>query len=1047
LRIAAIALAAILLTVAGLTTLGTGPASADTTATGATLTTTVASAPVGTVVPFTYSVSGPQVNAGNNLLWYPAGTSPTASNYASYEANDSEVYFSNASGTINSPTDNLSAGTYNVYIVADNEYAVLAGPVTVTLTSGGSVVTTTPVNTEPVQTGATLSAAASTFAVGSAATFQYSLPPGDLHSETVWIGWYPSGDSPTDEATYQDVLSNSQTVTTTSGTATFDTSSLSAGSYDVYLMSNKSTYDVLAGPVSVALTDTPPSAPTGVTATGYDSSVALSWNAASTASGYSVYDATASGAENTSGTPACTTSGTTCTVSGLKNNTTYYFVVVAANPIGSSPASSEASATPTPATIPPAAPAGLTAAPTGSAGVVNVSWKAVTDTSGYSVYDATSAGGEDTSGSPACTTTATTCTVTGLTDGTEYYFVVVATNSAGASGASAEASATPVNTPTATGVDGATLQTPSATVASGSSAAFTYSLGTGTASATNTVAWWYSGTAPTSTPPLYAFNQSAKSASGSVTFDTTGVEAGSYDVYLMSSSNTSILAGPLTVTVTGGTPQEPSPGQLAGQPNLIVNGGAEVGIPTTDGVDVTAVPGWQVSGTLTEMQYGVSGNPGYKTPGSADRGANFFTLANASGTSVTGTQTASVAAAAGAIDHGSVTYNLGGWLGGQGSATGTASVTATFLGGDGGQLGSATIGPVTEQERNGVTEFLPEHATGKLPAGTRRVQTVLTITSGAVGQGGQQGVADNLSFTISAPVPAPAPPTAPGVTVTSHVPRFQHVFTVMFENNAESDIIGNTTQAPYLNSLLSQGADLTSMHALSHPSDGNYNALISGGEWGSAGDNFTPFIDEQTIGDLVSNAGGTWRTYIQSANGPCDAEGSTGSGPTLYDVDESPFIHFDDLSNQDACQEHIEPLTALATDLKSAATTPNYVWFVGNDYYDMEGGGIKAGDTWFSQTLPEILNSPAWKDQRSLLIITFDEDAHDTPTNNVPTIILGSQGTVIPGSTSSTYYTSYSLLRTTEEALNLPPLTANDLYAGPVTGIWNQRDLDSSSTP
>jgi hypothetical protein len=159
-------------------------------------------------------------------------------------------------------------------------------------------------------------------------------------------------------------------------------------------------------------------------------------------------------------------------------------------------------------------------------------------------------------------------------------------------------------------------------------------------------------------------------------------------------------------------------------------------------------------------------------------------------------------------------------------------------------------------------------------------------------------------------------------------------------------------------------------------------------------------------------------------------------------VDDTPFHNFQDIANnQAACQAHVQPLSQMFTDLKSAATTPTYAWFSANDCYDMEGCGVAAGDEWLSQTLPAIFNSPAWTRQRSLLIITWDEDAADGQVNleKVPTLILGSQGTVQAGSTSSHRYTLYSLLRTTEAALNLPSLTANDYYADPVNDIWTGR--------
>jgi hypothetical protein len=84
--------------------------------------------------------------------------------------------------------------------------------------------------------------------------------------------------------------------------------------------------------------------------------VGLSWTAVSSyggspVTGYAVFDATTSGAEDYSGTPACTTTGaTSCTVKGLTNGTTYYFTVEALNSVGASKPSNEESATPTPTT-------------------------------------------------------------------------------------------------------------------------------------------------------------------------------------------------------------------------------------------------------------------------------------------------------------------------------------------------------------------------------------------------------------------------------------------------------------------------------------------------------------------------------------------------------------------------------------------------------------------------------------------------------------------------------------------------------------------------
>lgn len=89
---------------------------------------------------------------------------------------------------------------------------------------------------------------------------------------------------------------------------------------------------------------TPPSAPTGLTATAGDSQVALSWNTSSGATVYNVKRATTNGGPYTLVTSVASPSYTN---TGLTNGTTYYFVVSAQNSGGESANSAQASATPT----------------------------------------------------------------------------------------------------------------------------------------------------------------------------------------------------------------------------------------------------------------------------------------------------------------------------------------------------------------------------------------------------------------------------------------------------------------------------------------------------------------------------------------------------------------------------------------------------------------------------------------------------------------------------------------------------------------------------
>jgi len=192
-----------------------------------------------------------------------------------------------------------------------------------------------------------------------------------------------------------------------------------------------------------------PGPPAKLTATAGNAQVTLSWAApASTGglpvSGYMIYKGTSPGGETGPPVNGSPVDGTGYTVTGLTNGTTYYFTVVAINAAGPGPPSDEASAVPV--TV-PGAPAGLTAIP-GNA-QVTLSWAAPASTgaspvTGYDIYAGTTA---DFNGrAPLATVTGTIATVTGLVNGTTYFFRVTAVNRVG-EGPAAEAKAVPVTVP------------------------------------------------------------------------------------------------------------------------------------------------------------------------------------------------------------------------------------------------------------------------------------------------------------------------------------------------------------------------------------------------------------------------------------------------------------------------------------------------------------------------------------------------------------------------------------------------------------------------
>ncbi len=181
----------------------------------------------------------------------------------------------------------------------------------------------------------------------------------------------------------------------------------------------------------------PPGAPTNIRASAGDTQVTVSWDSVAGATSYNIYYGTATGVTKASTPIVDVTSPNVIT--GLVNGTTYFFVVTAVDGNGESAVSFEASALPT-ATPPPAAPS-LTSATAGDA-KVTLAWGAVAGATSYNVYRGTASGVTKISGTKSAGVTSP-YDVTGLTNGTPYFFIVTAQGAGGESAESNERSATP----------------------------------------------------------------------------------------------------------------------------------------------------------------------------------------------------------------------------------------------------------------------------------------------------------------------------------------------------------------------------------------------------------------------------------------------------------------------------------------------------------------------------------------------------------------------------------------------------------------------------
>jgi hypothetical protein len=319
------------------------------------------------------------------------------------------------------------------------------------------------------------------------------------------------------------------------------------------------------------------------------------------------------------------------------------------------------------------------------------------------------------------------------------------------------------------------------------------------------------------------------------------------------------------------------------------------------------------------------------------------------------------------------------------------------------------------------------------------------------------------------------------------LPPVRHVFIIVLENESATTTFGSSSPAPYLSqTLTSQGAFVPNYYGIGHASLDNYIAMIGGQAPNpiTSGDcptflNMTPGTvgadgqssgtgcvyppDVPTIASQLTGAGLTWRGYMDSMGADPAREAATCAHPAIGSLDNTqsqsatdqyatrhdPFVYYHSIiDNQASCDSHVVNLNALPADLASASATPNYVFITPglcNDGHDTgcangDPGGLPQADAFLRVWVPQITNSPAFK-QDGLLLVTFDEAASSDataccgeqpgPSGSMPGQTGpggGRVGAVLlspfikAGTVSATAYNHYSMLGSVEDLFGLPHL-------------------------
>jgi phospholipase C len=261
------------------------------------------------------------------------------------------------------------------------------------------------------------------------------------------------------------------------------------------------------------------------------------------------------------------------------------------------------------------------------------------------------------------------------------------------------------------------------------------------------------------------------------------------------------------------------------------------------------------------------------------------------------------------------------------------------------------------------------------------------------------------------------------LTAQGHVPEFEHIVLVVFENKSFDMIIGNPDM-PTFNRLADEYTLLTTYYGARNPSLPNYLALLGGDTFGIDRDCTDCFIHAESLPDLIEAGGRSWKTYQESMPEPCFM-GDT----RLYKQKHNPFVYFDAIRQDPArCQERVVSLTQLQKDINANAL-PNFVFITPDMCHDSHDCPLKIADQWLAELLTTLTPALDASGKPYLVVLMFEETRDGASVccglpepggGHVPVILYSPQAR--NAFEDPTPYTHYSLLKTISSAWGLPYL-------------------------
>ncbi|KAI1196688.1 phosphoesterase family-domain-containing protein [Nemania serpens] len=285
--------------------------------------------------------------------------------------------------------------------------------------------------------------------------------------------------------------------------------------------------------------------------------------------------------------------------------------------------------------------------------------------------------------------------------------------------------------------------------------------------------------------------------------------------------------------------------------------------------------------------------------------------------------------------------------------------------------------------------------------------------------------------TASASIAA-ARATALTLSPTSNVQgkTFDRFVQIFLENQDFSIAAGD----PNLAYLAKKGVLLNNYYAITHPSQPNYVAAGGADTHGVIDDSFKRIdAGTETIVDLLEAAQVSWGIYQEDMpySGFQGNYVNQRNGANDYVRKHNPLVSYDSVGTDVNRLAKTKNFTLFDRDL-AANTLPQWMFITPNMTNDGHDTSVTVAGNWARNFIEPLLSNKNFNKDRTLIVLTFDESENYLGANKVYAALLG---TAVPaskvGTTDSTRYNHYSLLKTVEQNWGLGNIGQNDLSAVP----------------